>query len=192
VRIWDAATGTVLQTFEGHSNWVKAVAFSPDGKRLASGSDDRTVRLWDAATGTVLQTFECHSDAVKAVALSPDGKRLASGSSDGKIRIWDAATGTLLQTFEIATPVQALTFSADGFYLEIDRGVLDLMSLSLDTASSRSNLSRDMFIKEDWVTQGMKNLLWLPPDYRPDKTAVWGRVLGLGYASGLVLILEFT
>ncbi|SLM38950.1 wd40 repeat-like partial, partial [Lasallia pustulata] len=72
VWIWDAATGATLQTLEGHSDWIKAVAFSPDGKQLASGSYDMTVRIWDAASGATLQTLEGHSDWIKAIAFSPD------------------------------------------------------------------------------------------------------------------------
>ena len=69
-----------------------SVAFSPDGKRIASGSYDSTVRLWDADRH-VGQPLTGHTDAVASVAFSPDGTRIASGSEDNTVRVWDAATG---------------------------------------------------------------------------------------------------
>jgi WD40 repeat protein len=78
VRLWDAATGALLQRLEGHTNSVNSVAFSPDGKKVVSGSHDQTVRLWDAATGTLLQRLEGHTSSVTSVAFSPDSKLLPS------------------------------------------------------------------------------------------------------------------
>ena len=76
VRLWDAVTGAALQTLEGHTSWVRSVAFSPDGKQVVSGSDDKTVRLWDAVTGTALQTLEGYTDLVNSAAFSTDGRQV--------------------------------------------------------------------------------------------------------------------
>ncbi|KJZ70285.1 hypothetical protein HIM_10329 [Hirsutella minnesotensis 3608] len=110
-RHWDAHR----QTLEGHGGWVRAVAFSPDGKTLAVASHERTVRLWDPATGAHRQTLEGHGDSVTAVAFSPDGKTLAVASHERTVRLWDPATGAHRQTLEgHGGSVRAVAFSPDG------------------------------------------------------------------------------
>ena len=66
------------------------MAFSPDGKRLASASWDQTIKVWDAATGQEALTLKGHTQIVNTVAFSPDGERIASASADKTIKVWDA------------------------------------------------------------------------------------------------------
>jgi WD40 repeat protein len=106
----------VVQT--GHSDSIDSVAFSPDGKTLASGSWDKTIKLWDVSTGTELRTLK-QSSSVDSVAFSPDGTTLASASSanssaggDATIKLWDISTGKELRTLKgVAEPI---SFSPDG------------------------------------------------------------------------------
>ena len=69
------------------------MAFSPDGKRIVTGSDDKTAKVWDAEKGQELPTLKGHQDFVSSVAYSPDGKRIVTGSGDKTAKVWDAATG---------------------------------------------------------------------------------------------------
>jgi WD40 repeat protein len=103
------------QTLEGHSDAVHSVAFSADGRLLASSSCDNTIKLWDPSTGVLKNTLEGHSDLVHPVAFSADGRLLASSSCDNTIKLWDPSTGVLKHTLEgHSNPVQSVAFSADG------------------------------------------------------------------------------
>ena len=120
------------------SNTVHSVAYSPDGKRIASGSDSDIIRIWDAATGVqVVAPLRGHTNSVTSVAYSPDGKRIVSGSYDRTVRIWDAATGV-----QVGAPLQGHTrsvlsvaFSPDG--RRIASGSDDTTVRIWDTATRR-------------------------------------------------------
>ncbi|WP_152556117.1 AAA family ATPase, partial [Chloroflexus sp. MS-G] len=104
-----------LRSLAGHTDWVRAMALSPDGRTIVSGADDCTVKVWDAHDGRLLRSLEGHTAWVLAVALSPDGRTIVSGSSDRTLKVWDAHDGRLLRSLEGHTHwVLAVALSPDG------------------------------------------------------------------------------
>ncbi len=90
---------------------VYSVAFSPDGKTIASGSHDQTVRVWDASSGQCLNTLQGHTEGVMSVVFSPDGKAVASGSYDGAIKLWDMKIGVCLLTLRSDRPYERMNIT---------------------------------------------------------------------------------
>ena len=107
----DASTGSRMAILSGHTDEVRCVTFSSDGRSLASGGNDNTVKLWDMQTGGVVRTFFGHTGRVLSVSISTDCTRIVSGSSDGTICLWDIQTGECLCTIEQQSVVWEASFS---------------------------------------------------------------------------------
>ncbi len=102
-------------TFVGHTDEVTGVAFSPDGRRILTGSQDKTAKVWDAATGQELFALKGHINGVSSVAFSPDGRRILTGSWDKTAKVWDADKGQELFALKgHINGVSSVAFSPDG------------------------------------------------------------------------------
>lgn len=114
IYLFDGVNGEILRTLRGHTDKIITLAFSPDGKMLASSGWDDTIHLWDPHSGHHIHTFKGHTSGVRKASFSPDGETLVSGSEDGTIRFWD--TSTKQQRFSISGhwhDIEALAFSTD-------------------------------------------------------------------------------
>ena len=121
-----SSSGETLKVLYGHSDDVYSLAFSPDGKIIASGSYDNTIRLWDVASGKCLRELRDYW-GIRSVAFSPDGKILASGSYDKTIRLWDIHFYFMFLKNGKPTPLFYAFAEGVNFYWQIKRGGVESM-----------------------------------------------------------------
>jgi WD40 repeat protein/serine/threonine protein kinase len=115
VKIWDLTTGQEKPSLRVPTEGIiNCVAFSPDGRQLATNNADFTIRLWDLNTGQQTQTLRGHTYPVRSLAFSPDGRQLASASRDKTVKIWDLATGEQAVTLQGKAEFERVAFSPDG------------------------------------------------------------------------------
>lgn len=193
VRLWDPLTGDPKHILNGHLDWVRSIIFSTNGQVLAASSADHTIRLWDPVSGSLCQVLEGHSGTVVSIAFSSDSRLLASGAEDNTVRIWDPVTGHLQQTLKTHATVHELEFSQDGSYLITDLGILQTQSqLGSDVSASTYGHGK-IFIEEGiWINLEGKDVLWLPPYFRPVCSATHEDFIALGHGSGRVSFLRFS
>jgi WD40 repeat protein len=98
IKVWDTQTGAELNSLAGHTSFVNGLAFSRDGRMLASGGLDSAIKLWELPSGRQLRTLTGHTGSIVALDFSPDGRLVVSGSDDGSARLWNTQTGALLAT----------------------------------------------------------------------------------------------
>ncbi|KAH0562075.1 hypothetical protein GP486_003227 [Trichoglossum hirsutum] len=189
VRLWESSTGREVRTLKGHWGPVNAVAFSPGGSLLASGSGDRTIRLWNPSTGREVRTLHGHISIVYAVAFSQNGSLLTSGSYDETIRLWDPRTGQEVQSLENVVGVRTISLAIDNKTLLTNRGALSFSDEST-TLLGRGPSTHTIMIKNDWIQRGNRKFLWLPQEYRSNRTAFYGSTLAIGQTSGQVSFIE--
>ena len=182
INLWDVATQRNIGTLEEHTSWVYSLAYSPDGKILASGLSDGMIALWDVATQRDIFTFEAHTEGINkfvlSLAFSPDGKILASGSYDGMIKLWDVATGTNIASIQEdgrSPYIYSLAFSPDGTILASGKGNGPGNVKLWDVATKR-NIASFYHILEVYSVA-----------FSPD-----GRILASGSRDGMVTLRDVT
>ena len=123
IKLWEFPSGRLVKKISGHKDPVYCLAFSPDGRYLASGSGpilasmdgDRTIKIWNSSTGQLVRSIEGHRDLVTSIAFSPEGRYLASASRDATIKLWEFPNVRLIRTLTgHEMGVFSIAFSPDG------------------------------------------------------------------------------
>jgi formylglycine-generating enzyme required for sulfatase activity len=107
------------QVLQGHNSWVKALAFSPDNKKLATASSDNLAIIWDVESGKILHKLIGHTASVNSLAFSSDGERLITGSNDQTIKIWQISSATLLDNIKFDSAISYVTFNPTGTHFAV-------------------------------------------------------------------------
>src|SRR5262245_30487697 len=201
VMVWDVASGEVVHDISVHHPGVRLhVAFSPDGKHVATGGGDKSLaRIWSLETGRLVHTFDWHMEPVEALAFSPDGQYLATGGKDGRVRVWDVKTGQPAHTPQkFPAGVYSLAFSPDGKRLAVGRsgGLATILPLggpdqSVTVGGHKAQVNSLTFSPDgkflatpDWYSNSIvweagSGRFWFVPSSRTtggSAGAGWGRV----------------
>jgi WD40 repeat protein len=180
-----------IRRFEGHTDSVNSVAFSPDGLLIASGSYDGTVRFWDVQTGKEIRRLEGHRKAhamgVLSLAYSPDGRSIASGDHDGTVQLWDVQTGKEIRQLEGHTnSVMSVTFSPDGRWIASGGWDETVRLWDIETGKEIRRLGRDIDVHRkarppDSAYNDVANSVAFSPD---------GRLIVSNGIPGIVLLWD--
>lgn len=150
------------------------MAFSPDGKHIASGSWDKTIKLWNAVTGDLQMTLIGHLDWVNTVAFSPSGKHIISGSEDNTVRVWNIGkansshVNSLYASRRIKTPgpVHTIKLASYKYYIATNVGPIFPNGTSAEGKLANLVSLQDLYVGDQWIYYGLLPLIRLPSDFQ--------------------------
>jgi WD40 repeat protein len=152
--LWDTATGDLVRTLKGHTEWVGTLAFSPDGRTALSGDGDGLLKLWDIAAGKELKTLRGHVGRVGSVAFAADGRRAVSGAEDGAVRVWDLEQGRELAALFAAAEDDWLAITPYGFF-SASRRDTDMLALVSDAGVTTMGQVHKSLFNPDLVREAL-------------------------------------
>ncbi|MFE8599059.1 WD40 repeat domain-containing protein [Archangium violaceum] len=181
VRVWDVATARSLQVMEGHEGEVRGIAWSADGKRLASGSRDHDARIWDAETGAQLHAFTGQEGQVTSVAFSPEGTLLAVGNLGWRIHLYDVASGRKVRTLQgHQQSVLSVAFHPSGRWLASGASDDTVRIWDVETGAQVARLDSDTSVRTVAFSPDGEWLAWAALDgVAVARTRDWKRMEGL-------------
>jgi WD40 repeat protein len=178
--------------------YASALLFSPTGsviRRLFQHEQPSGVTVKPATSdgwSACLQTLEGHSSEVSSVAFSHDSSKLASASGDNTVKVWNASSGACLQTLNIGKALYHLSFDPTSSFLHSEIGSIAIhgpetsSEIAVVEPALPQYLGTSLSSDSIWIKYGGRNLLWIPSEYRPSRSAVCGNRIGMGVATGRV------
>jgi WD40 repeat protein len=177
--VWNAEIASSQPLFANDSESTESADLVHDRRLVDTTFEDTTTKAWDVKTP--LQQYLANSgNSVHGVQFSHDAKLVATAASDNVIRIWSSQEGALQQEIAVGSRVKILSFSPDGSILNTDIGSFDIRSLEWSPYRLRGDRS--------WVTWKGDDLLWLPPEYRSERSMICGRTIVLPILNRVVII----
>ncbi|KAM0246869.1 hypothetical protein ACHAQJ_010072 [Trichoderma viride] len=191
-RIWSIESGVCSQELQGHTGEFTFACFSRDSALVATASSDK-LQIWDVQSGSCIRAYESRIAEPKLVAFSPDSTLVGASYSDNIVKLWHVNTGDCLLEIDLGATTTRLTFLPTASCLVTDVGAINIQHLVTPKdgycpAMSGYGISRD----GSWITWNGKNILWLPPEYRPSCSVVLGTTVILGSYSGSVISFGFS
>lgn len=194
-EIWNTRTGECVATFTDRSDIPGTMAFAPNGELLASGGygPPHCLRLWDVLAGCLRFNLKGHSDHIETVVFSPNSRLVAGGSWDPTVLLWDTETGECILTIPCLSLKPRIEFLTGIDAVFVDGIAHETGSTKMTQAeiASQGRLLSDLQVdsSREWVTKSSERLLWLPPERRGYRYAVWRNKIAIGAGNGRMTFL---